>query len=143
MLSQEHHIIKGGCIVGKASNDPLNEATTVQNFMICSLLSPNKDVAAVVPVKNLTTAYLKECTEQVLNMLESAGYFVFCFISDNNRVNRNMFAELCGGSLKPFMPHPCSPESRLLFMFDSVHLLKCIRSSYSWVRVMPTLGYVP
>ena len=121
---------KGGCIVGKASNDPLNEATTVQTFMICSLLSPNKDVAAVVPVKNLTTAYLKECTEQVLNMLESAGYFVFCLISDNNRVNRNMFAELCGGSLKPFMPHPCSPERKLFFMFDSVHLLKCIRNNW-------------
>jgi CO/xanthine dehydrogenase Mo-binding subunit len=45
---------KGGRIVGMASNAVGSEASTVQAFMMCSLLSSNKDVAAMVPVKNLT-----------------------------------------------------------------------------------------
>jgi hypothetical protein len=106
---------KGGCVTGMATNSPLHEATTVQTFMVCSLMSKNKYVAAMVPVKNLTAAYLKECTLQVIAMLEKAGYLVFCLISDNNRVNRNMFTELCGGSLAAYTRHPCSDDRKLFF----------------------------
>ena len=123
LLLDEIHVnpkttYKGGCLVGMASNSP-DEATTVQAFMICSLLSSNKDVAALVPVKSMTAAYLKECTVNVLNMLESCGYWVLCLIPDNNRINRNMFTELCNGELKPSVPHPCCSERRLFFLFDS------------------------
>jgi hypothetical protein len=106
---------KGGCLSGMAANSPLEQASTVQTFMLCSLLSPNKDVAAMVPVKNLTAAYLRDCTQRVIRMLESAGYLVFCLISDNNRVNRNMFTEMCGGSLRPYVQHPCSADRKLFF----------------------------
>jgi len=88
---------KGGSVTGMASNVPSEQASTVQTFLAFSLLSANKDVAAMVPVKNLTAEYLKVCTPEVLIMLEKAGYFVFCLISDNNRVNRNMFTGFCGG----------------------------------------------
>jgi hypothetical protein len=98
--------------------------------MLCSFLSPNKNVAAMVPVKNLTAAYLRDCTQRVITMLESAGYLVFCLISDNNRVNRNMFTEMCGGSLRPYVQHPCSADRKLFFLFDSVHLLKCVRNNW-------------
>jgi hypothetical protein len=121
---------KGGCLSGMAANSPLEQASTVQTFMLCSLLSPNKDVAAMVPVKNLTAAYLRDCTQRVIRMLESAGYLVFCLISDNNRVNRNMFTEMCGGSLRPYVQHPCSADRKLFFLFDSVHLLKCVRNNW-------------
>ena len=70
------------------------------------------------------------CTLKVITMLESAGYEVFCLISDNNRVNRNMFADLCGGDLKPFVQHRCAAHRKLFFLFDSVHLLKCIRNNW-------------
>ena len=121
---------KGGCLTGMASNTPSEQASTVQTFMMCSLLSANKDVAAMVPVKNLTAEYLKVCTLKVINMLEIAGYYVFCLISDNNRVHRNMFAALCGGDLRPFVQHPCAAHRKLFFLFDSVHLLKCIRNNW-------------
>ena len=121
---------KGGCVAAKASNSPLEEATTVQIFMLCSLLSKNKDVAAIVPVKNLTSLYLKEFTMKVIKMLENAGYFVFCLISDNNRVNRNMFSDICGGTLASYVQHPCSSDRKLFFLFDSVHLLKCVRNNW-------------
>jgi hypothetical protein len=53
---------KGGHVIGMAVNSPLEQATTVQSFMLCSLLSSNKDVAALVPVKNLTAENLKHYT---------------------------------------------------------------------------------
>jgi hypothetical protein len=121
---------KGGHVIGMAVNSPLEQATTVQTFMLCSLLSSNKDVAALVPVKNLTAENLKQYTLKVIEMLEKCGYFVFCLISDNNRVNRNMFTELCGGSLVPYIKHPCADDRKLFFLFDSVHLLKCIRNNW-------------
>jgi hypothetical protein len=88
-----------------AVDNPLEQATTVQTFNFCSLLSSNKDVAALVglPVKNLTAENLKQYTLQVIEVLEKCGYFVFCLISDNNRMNRNMFTDLCGGSLVPYI----------------------------------------
>jgi hypothetical protein len=40
---------KGGHVIG---NCPLEQATTVQTFMLCSLLSSKKDVAALLPFKS-------------------------------------------------------------------------------------------
>jgi hypothetical protein len=121
---------KGGCITGLASNKTLEQATTVQVFMCCSLLSKNKDVAAMVPVKNLTSAYLQELIIKVIELLERVGFLVLCLISDNNRVNRNAFTDMCGGSLKSFTQHPCSSDRKLFFLFDTVHLLKCVRNNW-------------
>jgi len=43
--------LKSGNIQGFASNCTLEEASTVQVFLISSLMSNNKHVAAMVPVK--------------------------------------------------------------------------------------------
>jgi hypothetical protein len=123
-------VYKGGSIVGMASNAIDTEASTVQTFMLCSLLSSNKDVAAMIAVKNLNTVYLTELTNKVIVMLENAGYFVFCLISDNNRVNRNMFTQMCNGELQPYIKHPLNDERKLFFLFDSVHLIKCMRNNW-------------
>jgi hypothetical protein len=98
--------------------------------MICSVLSANKDVAAMLPVKGLTADYLTECTLRTVKMLEDIGYFVLCLVSDNNRVNRNMFANLCGGELKSCTAHPCCVNRKLFFLFDTVHLLKSVRNNW-------------
>jgi hypothetical protein len=66
----------------------------------------------------------------MIEVLEKCGYFVFCLISDNNRVNRNMFTELCGGALIPYIKHPSADDRKLFFLFHYVHLLKCIRNSW-------------
>ena len=97
--------------------------------MICSVTSNKKDVAALVPVKNLNAAYLKELTQKVLSMVKGAGYQVICLISDNSRVNGNMFAMFNYVTLQSSATHPCDP-SRRFFLFDSVHLMKCIRNNW-------------
>jgi len=98
--------------------------------MINSLLSSNRDVAALIPVSSMIAVYLKKCTVSVIDMLESCGYLVFCLIYDNNRINRNMFTDLCGGEFNPHIEHPRCTDRRLFFLFDSVHLLKSIRNNW-------------
>jgi len=121
---------KGGALAGFAANCDLNQATTVQAFMICSVLSRNKDIAALVPIKNLTSDYLKQLTLQVLTAVENAGFRVLCIISDNNKVNGNMFRSLCGGELQSCIVHPCDDSRKLFFLFDTVHILKCVRNNW-------------
>ena len=121
---------KGGGIQGFAANKPLQQATTVQAFMISSVLSRNKDIVALISMSNATANTLKEMATRVLHVLHCAGYRVLCMISDNNRINRNMFAMFCDGDLKPSISHPLDSSLTLFFLFDSVHLLKCIRNNW-------------
>ena len=123
-----------------ASSDTV-EATTVQAFMISSIFSKNKDVVALQPVKNLETSFLHDSLIKVLKMIENIGYKVVCLISDNNRVNRNVFTSICGGVLKPSVAHPLDSSRRLFFMFDSVHLLKSIRNN--WINQLDQTLHFP
>ena len=60
--------------------------------MISSLYSKDKDVVALYPVKNMTAEYLKSITLDVIEKLTISGYNIISIISDNNVVNRKMFA---------------------------------------------------
>ena len=120
---------KGSGIQGFAANKPLQQVTTVQAFMISSALSKNKDIVALISMLNATANTLKEMT-MILHLLHCAGYRVMCMISDNNRIHRNMFAMFCDGDLNPSIPHPLDSSLTLFFLFDSVHLLKCIRNNW-------------
>jgi hypothetical protein len=126
LLLDEIHVnpkitYKGGSLQGFAENTPSDsvEATTVQAFMLTSILSKHKDVAALQPVKNLDATFLLDSLNKILGLVEKAGYKVVAIISDNNRVNRNVFTAMCGGTLQTSIPHPCDPERRLLFLFYS------------------------
>lgn len=134
LLLDEIHVkksltYKGGRLYG-ASINSCKPATTIQAFMISSLLSKTKHIAALYPVCNQTADTLLDLTLKVLTFLHDIGYKVVSLISDNNRINRNMFERLCGGSLVSSIPHPCDSSMPLFFLFDSVHLLKCIRNNW-------------
>jgi hypothetical protein len=79
---------KASTVEGFADNSDMSQATTVKAFMISSILSHKKDVAALIPIKNLTASYLKEMTVKVISAVEKAGYKVVCLISDNNRIGQ-------------------------------------------------------
>jgi hypothetical protein len=46
-----------------------------------------------------------------------------------------IFLLTCGGKLKPYIDHPLSSGKRLFFLFDSVHLLKCIQKTTGWAKM--------
>ena len=110
---------KGGSLHSFATNistlSDTVEATTVQAFVILSILSKNKDVIALQPVKNLDTSFLYDSVIKVLTMIENIGYKVVALVSDNNRINRNVFTSICGGVLKPCIAHPLDASRQLFF----------------------------
>ncbi|GBM71630.1 hypothetical protein AVEN_269185-1 [Araneus ventricosus] len=96
---------KGGKLVGKAENAN-QQANTIQAFMITSLFSKYKEIVALVPMKNQTADDLYCQTLKVLQMLNDCKYNVLCLISDNNRINRNMFTQMCQGNLVNCISNP-------------------------------------
>ena len=81
-------------------------------------------------MQNLTAALLVKLLHQVLEMLHRLEYVVVCVISDNNRVNRSAFTTVCGGTLQVSIQNPYKPSEKLFFLFDTVHLFKCIRNNW-------------
>jgi len=111
---------KGGNLQGFAENSTDSvQATTVQAYMIASVLSKHKDVAALQPIKNLEMSFFHDSVMKVLSLVETAGYRVLAVLSDNNRANRNMFEKMCDGILQPSVPHPLDSERRLLFFYST------------------------
>ncbi|XP_049797476.1 uncharacterized protein LOC126214872 [Schistocerca nitens] len=83
----------------------------------------------------MTSEELKSLISNVLCMVERVGFKVVSLIADNNSVNRKAY-ELFTSSriLQPSIEHPLDPSRKLFFMFDTVHILKCIRNSWQTKR---------
>ena len=121
---------KGKKLSGFVENKSNIEATTVQAFMVHSLYSDYKEIVALVPVNNMNASYLHELVCKVLNLLEEAGFVVVCLISDNNRINRNMFQKLGHTDLQSHVTNPANDKKNIFLLFDSVHLIKSIRNNW-------------
>jgi hypothetical protein len=93
-------------------------------------------VVNLTPVKSISGFQLAEITKQVVFLLEQAGFKVLCVISDNNRINQNMFSILHQSAKDdatlcfPTLEHP------VFYMFDTVHIIKCVRNN--WINAKDT-----
>ncbi|XP_047001265.1 uncharacterized protein LOC124617949 [Schistocerca americana] len=83
----------------------------------------------------MTSEELKSLISNVLCMVERVGFKVVSLIADNNSVNRKAY-ELFTPSriLQPSIEHPLDPSRKLFFVFDTVHILKCIRNNWQTKR---------
>ena len=122
---------QSGQLYGNASNRDQKQANRIQVFMISSVLSSNKDVVSLVPVQKMTAQDLCSMTLEVIKTVTAAGYNIVAILSDNNVINRKMFMELSGTkTLVPFILNPVNKIERIYLLFDTVHLLKCIRNNW-------------
>ena len=72
-------------------------------------------------------------THEVIQNVTWPGYRIVSVISDNNVVNRKMFMELSGTHrLVPYIQNPINVDKRIYILFDTVHLLNCIR--INWIN---------
>lgn len=118
-------------IFGTASNSlNVDYASTVQAFMIKSILSKNKDIAALFPVKNLDASFLLDATMKVLKLLSEVGFEVVAIISDNNKVNVKLFKHLGKGVVTNFITNPFDESKKIFLLYDTVHILKNIRNNW-------------
>ena len=114
----------------------MKSANRIQCVMLSSILSKNRDVVSLVPVQQMTSSYLCDLTKQVITNVTNAGYsYTVIFItSDNNVVNRKMFRSLSGSDhLMPYIINPVNNIDKIFILFDSVHILKCIRNN--WINL--------
>lgn len=129
----------GNKVLGLAENRDENRAieaaTTIQAFMICSLLSSYTDIVGLYPVKNSDSDYLAVLFDDILLLLFEVGYETIILITDNNRVN--------GKAVKIYTNFEFVPISidskydigkKMFFSYDTSHLLKCIRNIFQSVK---------
>jgi hypothetical protein len=112
----------------------------VQVFLINSILSKYKDVVCMIPAYNMTADQLHKMIFTVLKEVEGIGFQIISIISDNNAINRKAF-ELFSPSkiLCPSVTHPLDENRSLFFIFDTVHIMKCVRNN--WLSKQGALKY--
>lgn len=127
---------KGGNVVGAAINNNDSLATSAYTFMITSICSNFKEVVHIAPVSKINHQLLCSFLKTIITRLESIGYKVFCVLSDNNSINGKAMTNFSPNKkLSIVYPHPVNPERPLFYLFDSVHLLKCIFTN--WLNSKP------
>ena len=120
---------KGGNIVGSAF-DGIEAATSAFVFMVNSLTSKFKDVVPILPAKSMKSESLFNFIKKVITGLHEIGFNVICVLTDNNAINRKAMSYFSSPlKLSIVYPHPAERSKPLFFIFDSVHLLKCIRNN--------------
>ena len=124
---------QSGKLIGTADNNDQKPGTRIQYFMISSVLSNNKDVVSLIPVEKMKSQDLCKMTLDVTQ----AGFTIVSIISDNNIVNRKIFLLLSGTDhLVPYFINPYKTSNKIFMLFDTVHLLKCLRNN--WINLKDT-----
>ena len=115
---------KGGQILGYAENNSVVEARTIQAFLISSAFGYFKEVMSLHPVKNITGEDLLNITEKVVALVTKVGFKIIAIISDNNRVNRNMFDNLLQSNVI------VQPDCKVFALYNTVHIFKNVRNNW-------------
>ena len=127
----------GGALSRKAVNDPDTKATPMLCVMMKCLHRGPSIMVSVTPVNKLTAAFQFSRVKQAAVVVEEAGGTVLGSITDNHKINQQycrMFERPiesdCPATAKHLLDH-----SRIwCLLFDTVHLLKCIRNN--WISEM-------
>lgn len=141
LLFDEIHIepfmdYKGGNIAGTAVNNNNSLASSAFTFMITSVCSSFKEVVHIAPVSKINSELLYNFIKTIIENLEEIGYVVFCTISDNNAINGKAMGHFSTtDQLSIVYPHPVDNERPLFYLFDTVHLIKCIFNN--WLNSKP------
>ena len=81
----------------------------------------------------MNAEYLFNWIKKVIIGLEEIGFKVICVSTDNNAINKKALSYFSSpAKLSIVYQHPVDMTRPLFFMFDAVHLLKCIRNN--WLR---------
>ena len=125
---------KGGTIVGSSYNNVCNAVKSAFAFMISSVFSKYKDVVHLLPTCKISADDLNAMLKKIIIGLEDIGFKVIAVITDNNAINRKAMSYfVTPQKLSIVYPHPCNHTRPLFFLFDTVHLLKCLRNN--WVNI--------
>lgn len=121
---------KGGSIVGSAYNSDA-VATSAYVFMLNSIASKFKDVVHIIPTKIMKAETLHDMMKKIILGLENIGFRVISIVTDNNAINGKAVSYFADPPrLSIVYQHPAQRTRPLFFIYDAVHLLKCIRNNW-------------
>ena len=114
----------GKQLFGKSVDNPSLLAQTVLGIMLTCLKGGSKCLTKLIPISKLTSTFLFEQIELLVQAITSAPANVKAIIiCDSNRVDQAFFR------LYPTLPEkPWLTEDNKHMLFDYVHLLKNIRN---------------
>lgn len=121
---------KAKTITGYAVNNVNELAKTMQTFMIISPFGHFKEVVRLLPVQSLSGNALKEIVFETIKYIQLHGFKILAIITDNNRVNQNMFKQF---SDTYYITNPDYANDKIFLTYDSVHILKNIRNN--WINL--------
>ena len=127
---------KAGSVVGSAYNVSAGAATSSFAFMITSIFSKAKDVAHLLPSCKMSAQVLHGLFQKTVVGLEGIGFSVPAVITDNIAINRkamSFFAKPAANLIS--FPHPIDPKRPLFFIYDAVHILKCVRNNWAELEI--------
>ncbi|GBM57279.1 hypothetical protein AVEN_58589-1 [Araneus ventricosus] len=133
----------GGKLYGMSYNSS-NAATSAFVFMVQSLLSSYKDVAHILPVSTLTAEMFHSFLNKVIVGLETIGFKVIVVVTDNNAINKKAVSLFANPpKLKIRYTNPVYSERDFFFIFDTVHILKCVRNNWLCQKNYGTCMFYP
>ncbi|KAF2346076.1 hypothetical protein FHG87_023168 [Trinorchestia longiramus] len=122
----------GGLLSGMAENNRDCKATSMYSVMMKSLHKRPSLMISMIYVHKLTATYqLERVKEAAAAAVERAGGRVIGSITDNHKVNQQyckLFDRL--GDCNATAKHPFDNKRVWFLLFDTVHLLKCIRNNW-------------
>lgn len=95
--------------------------------MISSVFGNLKEVVRLLPVNKLVGTDLKKAVLSTITYVQNHGFKVLCVMTDNNRVNQNMFSHMSDST---FIMNPRYPGEQIFFLYGFVHILKNIRNNW-------------
>ena len=121
----------GGVLCGMAKNNEECRATSMLCVMMRALHGGPSIMVSVTPVHRLTADFQFAVVREAATCVETAGGIVLGSITDNHKVNQQYcklfpgFSESTGKA-----QHPLDSERDWFLLFDTVHLIKCIRNNW-------------
>lgn len=123
----------GGALSGMAANNSEERATSMLCVMLRCLHRGPSVMISVTPVHNLTAAYQFDVVKKAAICVEEAGGTVLGSITDNHKINQQyakMFDRPADSRCPATAVHPLDNTRPWYLLFDTVHLLKCIRNNW-------------
>ena len=115
-------------VVGTAEKNTSLCARTVMAFMVKSVFGDYKEIVRLLPLIRPTGGIIHSLTSSVIQFVQSLGFRILVIITDNNRVNQNMFNLFSRED--HFFVNPQFPDSKIYLQYDTVHLFKNIRNNW-------------
>eukprot|EP00745_Piridium_sociabile_P001153 TRINITY_DN10714_c0_g2_i1.p1 TRINITY_DN10714_c0_g2~~TRINITY_DN10714_c0_g2_i1.p1 ORF type:complete len:837 (+),score=176.30 TRINITY_DN10714_c0_g2_i1:399-2909(+) len=121
----------GGVLSGMAKNNEECRATSMLCIMMKSLYRGPSVMVSVTPVHKLTAGFQFHLVKEAAVVVERSGGHVLGSITDNHKVNQH-FCKLFDrpDDNLATATHPLDNGRDWFLLFDTVHLLKCIRNNW-------------